>query len=408
MVIRGKPRGNGKQLARYLLTMAENDNIQILDVVGRETFDDVHLHEALLSMSLTAELTKSDKGLYHAQINPAYGEDKQMTPETWFQAADLLAAELGLENQRRVIVLHTKNDRTHAHVVWERYDREHGKMISDSFSRLAQDRARKAMELMFEHKPTPERNKNRPEMKKHLTALWGQTQTGKDFIREANKAGYQIAAGVQRRPFMVVDETGRSFDLVRQLQGIKTKEVRDRLQKEKLPSEKQAIANVRKRQQTKQNIPVNDNKQTEKPSDKQKQKDKNKKTAEKFSIGKDDILMPQERNPEASRMTEAFMLNRIGIEATDKETLPDPAKDHAANVEEDKKNKLAQEFAANTQDHTTKKDHSDEQAENDLSETEKRRQEFREELKAIREKQEKDRGKGWSRVILALWRFMWW
>jgi len=409
MVIRGKPRGNGKQLARYLLTMAENDNIQILDVVGREAFDDVHLHEALLSMSLTAELTKSDKGLYHAQINPAYGEDARMTPETWFQAADLLAAQLGLENQRRVIVLHTKNDRTHAHVVWERYDREHGKMISDSFSRLAQDRARKAMELIFEHKPTPERNKNRPEMKKHLTELWGQTQTGKDFIKEANKAGYQIAEGVQRRPFMVVDETGRSFDLVRQLQGIKTKEVRDRLQKEKLPSEKQAIINIRKKQKTVQPVPVNDNTRTEKTTDKQKQKDKNKKAAEAFSIGKQDILTPQERDPNALSKAEAFMLNRLGIEAVDNTAQPDPAKDHAANVKEAKKNLLAQQFAEANQEHTKEKDHSDKEAENDLTEREKRRQEFKEELKAIRDKQrDKNRDKGLSKIILLLLRFMWW
>ncbi len=246
MVIRGRTRGNGQQLANYLLAKGENEDIRILDVDGRINPNPLHLHQALLGMSLTCELTaRSDKGLYHAQINPAYGDDRNMTGEAWQQAADMLGRELGLDDQRRVIVLHTKKSRTHAHVVWERYDMEKGKMISDSFSRLAQDRVRKEMEKVFEQKQTPHRNVKRPEMKDALFGLWQKTKTGLEFIGEALKAGYVIAKGIQRRPFMVVDETGRSFDLIRQLDGINTKEVRERLGQEKLPPEKQAIISAR-------------------------------------------------------------------------------------------------------------------------------------------------------------------
>jgi hypothetical protein len=248
MVIRGRTRGNGKQLGQYLLAEGENDNVQILDVAGRSAVNEKHLRDALLSMSLTAELTKSDKGLYHAQINPAYGEDRAMLPNQWLQAADLLGEELGLQEQRRIIVLHTKKGRTHAHVVWERYDQDKGRMISDSFSRLAQDRARKAMEVVFEHQKTPHRNVKRPEIKLSLSELWKQAKSGAEFVKLATQMGYTIAAGVQRRPFMVVDKTGRSFDLVRQLEGVKTKEVRERLGKEKLVSEKQAIESIRRGQ----------------------------------------------------------------------------------------------------------------------------------------------------------------
>lgn len=250
MVIRGRTRGNGRQLAQYLLTRGENDDIRILDVAGRGETEDRFVHHTLLSMSLTSELTNSDKGLYHAQINPAYGEDKTMDAETWQQAADLLENELGLNGQRRVMVLHTKKDRTHGHVVWERYDHDKGIMRSDSFSRLAQDRARKEMEQVFRHKPTPHRNQKRPEMKKLLSGLWQKLKTGREFIQEARKAGYQIAAGLQRRPFMVVDDQGRSFDLVRQINGARTKEVRDRLKGEKLLPEKEAIAMMRVKQQS--------------------------------------------------------------------------------------------------------------------------------------------------------------
>lgn len=246
MVIRGRTRGNGAQLGDYLLANAENESVRVFDIRGTSQPDDVR--KSLIEMSLTSELTRSQKGLYHAQINPAYGEDKQMSREDWFKAADMLENELKLTGQKRVIVLHEKKGRIHAHVVWERYDHEKGRMISDSYSRLAQDRARQAMERELEHKKTPERNQRRPEMKKILTDLWKKAATAAEFIREVQAKGYKIARGERRRPFMVVDETGRSFDLARQLEGVRTKEIKERLAFQKLPTEKQAIKSVRAKQ----------------------------------------------------------------------------------------------------------------------------------------------------------------
>jgi hypothetical protein len=249
MVIRGNIRGNGEQLAHYLLSGEANENVQILEVAGRLNATDTYLHQTMLGMSLTAELTKSQKGLYHAQINPAYSEDRKMTRKDWLRAADILAQELGLSEQRRVVVLHTKKNRTHAHVVFERYDYQTGKVIDNKFSRLAQDRARKEMERVFEHEPTPHRNKHRPELKETLTDLWNQTETGKDFVRAVHDHGYLLAEGVPRHPFMVVDENGRSFDLVRQLKGVRIKEVRQRMRHEKLLPEKEAIELMRQKQE---------------------------------------------------------------------------------------------------------------------------------------------------------------
>ncbi|MDI9319063.1 MAG: relaxase/mobilization nuclease domain-containing protein [Phycisphaerales bacterium] len=244
MVIRGRIRGNGRQLANYLLTMAENSEIQILDINGRGALQEEALRHALTSMSLTSELTKSQKGLYHAQINPAYGDDKNMTPADWEKAADMLGEALGLADQRRVIVLHTKKDRTHAHVVWERYDHQKGIMRSDSFSRYKQNAVRLQMEKQFEHKQTPEKNPHRADMKKELSALWQQSTTGAGFIKAAKELGYIIATSPNRRPFMVIDPHGRSFDLVRQLDKVQTKEVRERFKSEKLPTEKTALQSV--------------------------------------------------------------------------------------------------------------------------------------------------------------------
>jgi hypothetical protein len=250
MVIRGKTRGNGQQLGHYLITMGENDHIHILEVNGRLHANDDYLLQTMKQMALTSELAKGAKGFHHAEINPAYGEDRNMSFDDWLQAADILGAELQLEEQRRIIVLHEKKGRIHAHVAWERYDHKQGKMVSDSFSRLAQDRARKKMELVFEQTPTPHRNKNRPEVKAALTQFWQQTETGAEFIKTVSDNGYMIAAGVLDRPFMVVDENGRTFDLVRQLKGVRTKDVRQRLRNEKLVPEKEAIVLMRNKKKT--------------------------------------------------------------------------------------------------------------------------------------------------------------
>ena len=250
MVTRGNSRGNGSQLARYLTTQGDNEAIHLLEVDGNTHATARQLHDTLLSMSLMAELTKSAKGLYHAQINPAYGEDKAMSDTDWQQAADILGKALGFEDQRRAIVLHEKKGRTHAHVVWERYDYQTGKMIDTPFNYLAHDRARQAMERVFTQQQTPVKNKRQPELKEQLTEYWNNTVTATEFIKAVEQSGYLLAAGIAKRPFMVVDDHGRSFDLVRQLKGINTKAVRERLGNIGLMPEKKAIAQIRERQQT--------------------------------------------------------------------------------------------------------------------------------------------------------------
>src|SRR5690606_19953798 len=99
MVIKGNIRGNGGQLAQYLCHQGENDHIRILDVDGRDDGGVDDLFQTLEGMSLMEQLTKSKQGLYHAQINPAYEEDRAMTDEDWRMASDILGQELGFENQ---------------------------------------------------------------------------------------------------------------------------------------------------------------------------------------------------------------------------------------------------------------------------------------------------------------------
>lgn len=236
-------RGNGRQLAQYLMRKADNDNVRLLAINGTAHPDNIHA--SLQEMSLTAELTKSTKGLYHVQICPAYNDI--ITDDDWKRLADILAEETGFSGQKRAMVVHEKNGKAHLHLVIERYDHMNQRMLSDSFNRLAQDRARVRMEKELNLERTPERNTRRPEMKEFLLKKWMECDTIEQFLSITSKKGYQIASGTQR-PYIVIDERGRSFDLVRQLHGVRTKEVRQRLKGIKLPTEKSAIKNVRNKQ----------------------------------------------------------------------------------------------------------------------------------------------------------------
>lgn len=240
-MITGDIRSNADQLADYLVKLKDNSHIEILEVDGRDFASKEYLKQTIKSMALNAELTKTDKAFLHVQLSPAYGEDKKMSPDDWHRAADILAKETGYEGQRRVIVLHTKKDRTHAHVVYERCNHATGKMIDNKHSRLKMDNARPLIEKALGHKATPRRNPQRPEIKIAVTKLWNEAKTGADFIKTARKSGYIIAEGTGKRPFMIVDENGRAFDLVRQIDGVRTKDVRERLRNEKLLTDKQAI-----------------------------------------------------------------------------------------------------------------------------------------------------------------------
>lgn len=258
MVIKGRSRSNGAQLADYLLQSKENDRAYVLDIQGTVRPDS--LKKSLLEMSLSSDLTKRGKnGLYHAQINPAIGEDHPMTQEDWLKAADILGQHLGFDGQKRAIVLHEKNGRLHGHVVWERYDHDTGKLRGDGKNYEKHDKARAEIERELGHELTPQRNAREPTHQERLTQFWQDHPDAHSFIEAAQEAGYQVCQGNARRPFRVVTPDGQSLDLVRQLDGIKTKDVRDRLQpvRDDLQTEVEALHRVKSTRQTEQMLSDN-------------------------------------------------------------------------------------------------------------------------------------------------------
>lgn len=251
MILRGRIRGNGAQLATYLLTKGDNQSVQVFDIRGTSQPND--LKKSLVEMSLTSELSgRTEKGLYHVVINPRPGEDRKMTAADWFRAAEILEEQRGFTGQKRIMVLHEKKGRLHMHVAWERYNHDQGKMICNKQSRRDQDRARKIMEIEFAHLRTPDRNLERPELRKLLSRLWQQHQDGKDFIAALGRDGYTVAKSADRRPYVIINQVGTSFDLDREIREAKVADLRSRFKGIHLPDKKTAIARIRELQSVKQ------------------------------------------------------------------------------------------------------------------------------------------------------------
>ena len=247
MVIKGRIRGNGRQLVDYLLDKRDNDSVAVFDIRGTSQPD--NLRKSLIEMSLTSELSgRTSKGLYHVQINPDPAASYRMTAVQWLRAAEIIEEQTGFTGQKRIMVLHEKDNRLHMHVAWERFDHDTGKMINNKFSRMGQDRARIQMEKEFGHTLTPERNQRRPELQKLITGLWKQTPDGEQFVKAAACQGITIAKQEGSREFVTIDSTGIAFNLVRMVKGAKTKEIREGMKGVDLKTEKQVIKTIRQDQ----------------------------------------------------------------------------------------------------------------------------------------------------------------
>lgn len=243
MILVARTRGNGGHLSRYLMDSPANDNAEVFDIRGTIHKDNVYL--ALREFSVKGQLTKSKKEIFHVVLNPP--QDATMSAEDWLKCTGIIEKHLPFfANQPRVMVLHEKGH-VHMHVAYSRVDAT-GKIIPDKFFKLALSKARREIEEVLEQQRTPFRNRDRDQIKKTLTELWQQTATGKAFINAAKLHGYTIVRSESRRPFMVVDANGRSFDLIRQLKHVRTKDVRERLQGCTLGLDKEAIREARIRQ----------------------------------------------------------------------------------------------------------------------------------------------------------------
>ena len=125
MIIKAKERGGGAQLARYLLSLRDNDHVELHQIRG---FVGDDLLSAFREVDAIAKGTRCENYLFSASLNPPGGET--VTTADFENAADEIELKLGLDGQPRAIVFHEKDGRQHAHVVWSRIDAEHMRAIN--------------------------------------------------------------------------------------------------------------------------------------------------------------------------------------------------------------------------------------------------------------------------------------
>ncbi len=244
MILKGKERGNGKQLATYLLTLGENEHVELHDLRG---FASANLRSALQEIDAIARGTKARNTMFSLSLNPPPQE--RVKVQAFEDAIGEIEQKLGLQNQPRAIVFHEKDGRRHAHVVWSRIDSREMKAINlPHFKRKLMDvsrqlfieqgwrlpkgftnsRERDPKNYSLEEYQQAKRAKADPKaLKAMFIECWAVSDSGRAYAQALAARGYTLAHG-DRRGYVAVDFRGEVY-AVAKWTGLKAKDTRGRL-----------------------------------------------------------------------------------------------------------------------------------------------------------------------------------
>ncbi|MEE1655696.1 relaxase/mobilization nuclease domain-containing protein [Microvirga sp. CF3062] len=244
MILKAKERGDGPQLARYLLALRDNDHVELHEVRGFVADD---LQGAFGEADAIAKGTRCKNYLFSASLNPP--QYAQVAVEDFEKAIADIERKLGLEGQPRAIVFHEKDGRRHAHVVWSRIDPQRMRAINLphykaklrdvsrslylehgwDMPRGLQDRSlRDPLNFTREEWQQAKRAGLDPrELKAVFAQCWKASDNKASFERALRERGFWLAKG-DRRGFVAVDYRGEVYSLSRYA-GVKTKDLEARL-----------------------------------------------------------------------------------------------------------------------------------------------------------------------------------
>ena len=244
MILKGNPRGGGRQMATHLLNGVQNEHVSVHQVRGFLATD---VSGALEEAYALSKGTRCAQYLYSLSMNPP--TDVSVPVEVFEKALKAIEEKLGLANQPRVIVFHEKEGRRHAHCVWSRIDATEMKGINIAFDRRKLQALSRA--LFIEHGWTMPRGlidkahrnpltytrqewqqaartgRSASAIKACVQECWAAADSAKAFNAVLKERGFMLARG-DRRGFVAVDVYGEVFSLTRQL-GIKAKALEKRL-----------------------------------------------------------------------------------------------------------------------------------------------------------------------------------
>jgi relaxase-like protein len=261
MILKGNQRAFGGDLASHLLNLYENDDAQLVEIRGSASND---LHGAFAEFEAIATGTRCKEPLYSLSINPS----EPMSRKQYFTAIERIEKKLDLDDQPRAIVFHVKNGREHCHVVWSRIDVQKMKAVQLSHDRQKLRAVAREIAQEFGHQLPSGLAKNRAgnrfddnssaagagewgqaelsglkvdDRRADITAAYKNSTGAQDFVDALEERGYFLARG-DKRGFVVLDRAGQVHSLPRQINGARTKDVREKLAPltpDNLPSVKQ-------------------------------------------------------------------------------------------------------------------------------------------------------------------------
>lgn len=256
MILQGNQRGGAKNLALHLVK-DENDHVEVHELRG---FASDNIMGAFNEAYAVSRGTKCKQFLYSLSLNPPPKET--VSTAEFEEVINRAETTLGLNGQPRAIVFHEKEGRRHAHAVWSRIDIDQMKAVQmshdhrklESLSReifiergwdmpqgFAKRSERDPKNFTLAQWQQAKRNHKDPrEIKTAIQDAWAISDGKAAFSHALEERGYKLAKGDRGR-FVAVDIFGEPYSIPRQLHGINTKQVRQRLgDGDDLPSVDQA------------------------------------------------------------------------------------------------------------------------------------------------------------------------
>ncbi|WP_339948486.1 relaxase/mobilization nuclease domain-containing protein [uncultured Albimonas sp.] len=243
MILVGSQRSGAAALATHLLNDRDNDHVEVVEISGFMADD---LRGALREAEAISKATRCKQYLFSLSLNPP--GDHVATPDEFREAANRAGKAIGLDGQPRAMVIHEKEGRRHAHVVWSRIDPETIKAVNlPHFKTRLRDVSR---DLFLDHgwvlpkglqayggknplnfslaewQQARRQSVDPREIKQVFRDAWERSNSLKGLSNLLEERGYFLARG-DRRSVVALDLQGEVYALSR-WSGVKTKDVRDK------------------------------------------------------------------------------------------------------------------------------------------------------------------------------------
>jgi len=229
MILKASQRAGAGALASHLMNDRDNDHVTVLEMRGFVADD---LHGALSEAQAISKATKCKQFMFSLSLSPP--KDHVVSEQDFLDAADRAEKALGLDGQPRAIIIHEKEGRRHAHVVWSRIDGENLKAINlPHFKRKLNALSRdlyldhgwelpKGLQAgggksplnftLAEWQQAKRQGLDPREIKQVFQDAWKRSDNLKAFGNALAERGYFIAKG-DRRGFVALDVSGKVYSI---------------------------------------------------------------------------------------------------------------------------------------------------------------------------------------------------